>query len=306
MNERRLSPPGEGKRWEVYCVDVFATEPYSGNPLAVVVGNDAMEERRMQRIAAETNYSETTFVRRPQAGNGGYDVRIFTPSREIAFAGHPILGTAWVVRNYIADDKPNVLTLNIGVGEVLVRFEGEEEAREIAWFMAPEIEMGRTFDRETFAQILGLSVEDIAEEFPVQRLTAGVSALVVPVTGLDPLERSMLDLEKFKTFVPQSTSPLVYVYSRETHDSRNDVCARFFFEAYGVREDAATGNGAAFLGAYLLEHNVLERRSLSLRIEQGHKVRRLSVIHLRGSVKGDRKEIEVGGQVIPTIEGELI
>ena len=84
-----------------YIVDVFAERPYAGNQLAVVVGADDLSDETMQRLAAETNYSETTFVTSAPEQDGGYRVRIFTPAREIAFAGHPILGTAWVVRHHV-------------------------------------------------------------------------------------------------------------------------------------------------------------------------------------------------------------
>ncbi|MDM0111466.1 PhzF family phenazine biosynthesis protein [Variovorax sp. J22R133] len=100
--------------------------------------------------------------------------------------------------------------------------------------------------------------------------------------------------------------PLVYLFCRETHDAANDFCARFFFEAHGVREDPATGNGAAFFGAYLLEHRLLPHAGFSVRIEQGHEVGRPSLIMLRARTVDGRPEISVGGSVVPMVRGELV
>lgn len=101
-------------------------------------------------------------------------------------------------------------------------------------------------------------------------------------------------------------APLNFTFCRETHYPENDLCVRFFFEAHGVREDPATGNGAAFLGAYLLEHDVFGRRDLSLRIEQDHEVRRPSLILLRAREADGVREISVGGHVVATVQGQLL
>ncbi|MGV7235444.1 MAG: PhzF family phenazine biosynthesis protein, partial [Nitrosomonadaceae bacterium] len=109
----------------------------------------------------------------------------------------------------------------------------------------------------------------------------------------------------YNTLAAKGFPPLVYLFCRETRQPENDLCVRFFFEAHGVREDPATGNGAAFLGAYLLEHDSFHGTDLSLRIEQGHEVRRPSLIMLRASRSDEIPEVSVGGHVIPTVQGEL-
>src|SRR6185503_167294 len=107
----------------IYVVDVFAEQPYAGNQLAVIVNADELADETMQKLAAEMNYSETTFVKSAPEPDQGYHVRIFTPAREIAFAGHPILGTAWVLRHQLALQVAGSLRLNLAVGQVLVTFE---------------------------------------------------------------------------------------------------------------------------------------------------------------------------------------
>ena len=291
--------------YRFYLVDVFAERPYSGNPLAVVIGDEALPDETMQLLAAETNYSETTFVTPVPEDDGGYRVRIFTPAREIAFAGHPILGTASVLRQHLAGDSSAPLRLNLAVGQICVTFEAPPHGPEVAWFVAPPVSIGPSCAREDMAAALGISPLDIAFGSPIQQLSAGTSAMIVPLCNLDALRRSRLELAAYAGLSARGHPPLVYLFCRETHHPANDFCARFFFEAHGVREDPATGNGAAFLGAYLLEHRLLPESGFSVRIEQGHEIRRPSLVMLRARVVDGKREVSVGGSVIPTVRGEL-
>jgi trans-2,3-dihydro-3-hydroxyanthranilate isomerase len=288
-----------------FIVDVFAERRYAGNPLAVVVGANDLSDATMQQIAAETNYSETTFVTSAPDDEGGYRVRIFTPAREIAFAGHPILGTAWVIRHYVAPKSPGPVRLHLELGLMPVTFEYSAEKAEVAWFPAPPMVLGRTCSRETIAAALGLLPEDIETKAPVQQISARTSLMIVPLRSLDALRRSKLDLVAFSSLAAAGFPPLVYLFCRETHRPDSDLCARFFFDAHGVREDPATGNGAAFLGAYLLEHRFLPGSDLSLRIEQGYEMRRPSLVMLRARMVDRAREVSVGGSVILTVQGQL-
>lgn len=289
-----------------HIVDVFAEQPYSGNQLAVVMNADDLSDAAMQKIAAETNYSETTFVNASPEADGSYRVRIFTPAREIAFAGHPILGMAWVIRHHLAPAARGPVRLNLKVGQISVLFEGSSDDNEVLWFKAPKVTIGESCPRELMAVALGLTPEDILTDSPVQKFSAGISAMVVPLRGLDALRRSRLDLSRYEPLSKLGFPPLVYLFSRETRQPENDLCVRFFFEAHGVREDPATGNGAAFLGAYLLEHHLFGGKELSLRIEQGNEVQRPSLILLRAGSSRENSVISVGGRVIPVVRGELL
>ncbi|RPI90750.1 MAG: PhzF family phenazine biosynthesis protein [Chloroflexi bacterium] len=293
-------------RHRFYIVDVFTERPYCGNPLAVVLDADDLSADTMQKLAAEMNFSETTFVMSAPEPDGGYRVRIFTPAREIAFAGHPLLGTAWVIRRHVLPDVSGSIGLNLSVGQVPVTFESAAEGGEVAWFLAPPVSLGSTCPPKQIAAALGVSSEDIATQTPVQQVSAGTSAIIVPLRSLEALRRSRLDLEAFASLADQGFPPLVYLFCPETHDPRNNLCVRFFFEAHGVREDPATGNGAAFLGAYLLAHHVYPGSAVSLRIEQGYEVGRPSLVLLRARKVGHSQEVQVGGSIIPIIEGELL
>jgi len=286
-------------------VDVFAETAYKGNPLAVVINSASLSTETMQQIAAEMNYSETTFVLTNYSDKNTYQVRIFTPSQEIAFAGHPILGTAWVIRQYISAGNEDTVFLNIGVGAVPVRFTLNPDNKEVVWFRAPGISFGETCDTGQIAAALGLSHDDIYDNYPVQKISAITSAMIVPLRSLDALRRSKLDLDAYAPLAAKGFPPLVYLFCQQTHDKQNDLCARFFFEAHGVREDPATGNGAAFLGNYLLKHKFYAEPEFTLRIEQGYEIRRPSLVMLHAKHRNGEYQVDVGGYVVPVLQGEL-
>jgi trans-2,3-dihydro-3-hydroxyanthranilate isomerase len=290
---------------QLHVVDVFAERAYAGNPLAVVINQRPLSNAAMQMIARETNHSETIFVAPAPETDGGFRARMFTPAREIAFAGHPILGAAWVLRRHLGLCTSTTLRLNLPVGQVGVKFEPDGDGQDMAWFIAPPVSLGARCDPGKMAAALGISSQDLDTDAPVQRASAGTSAMIVPLRTLDALHRSRLDLDAYAPLAARGFPPLVYLFCLETCNPRNDLSARFFFEAHGVREDPATGNGAAFLGAYLLEHGLFAS-GFSLRIEQGYLVHRPSLVMLRGRRLQDACEIVVGGCIVPTIRGELL
>jgi trans-2,3-dihydro-3-hydroxyanthranilate isomerase len=286
---------------DFYIVDVFAERPYAGNPLAVVLAAERLDDQQMQLIAAETNYSETTFVYSVPLADGSYRTRLFTPAREISFAGHPILGTAWVARQWLGDGAADGVLLHLQVGSVRVRFESAGDG-ETLWFDAPPVAAGATCAPDRMAVALGLEVGDLDTAFPIQVMSAGTAAVVVPLRKLAALRRSKLDLAAYGGLIAEGFPPLVYLFCRETRSPQNDISARFFFEAHGVREDPATGNGAAFLANYLLQHRVYPADKCSWRIEQGYELRRPSLVQIRTGDAG----IQVGGKVVPAVEGRLV
>jgi trans-2,3-dihydro-3-hydroxyanthranilate isomerase len=242
-----------------------------------------------------------------QAADGGYRTRIFTPAREIAFAGHPILGTAWVVRESLRGRQEETLRLNLPVGQVPVTFETAGDSAEVAWFAAPQVRYGETCAIDPMAGAIGLAPADIDDASPIQRFSAGTTSLsIVPLRTLDALQRCRLDLEAFAPLAARGFSPLVYAFCREARDARSDFSARFFFDAHGVREDPASGNAAAFLGHYLLEHRVVNGDAGDIAIEQGHSIGRPSLVRVRMRSEGGARHVSVGGAVVPVVRGELV
>lgn len=287
--------------YPIFLVDVFAQQRFAGNPLAVVACHQPLPENTLQKIAAEMNFSETTFIATEAAADGGYPTRIFTPVREIAFTGHPILGTAWVARRKLLRAPADRVCLNLGLGQVAVDFEVDASGTELCWFGAPPMTFGAVIDAHQLAPALGLEVRDIDTRTPIQVISAGTAAILVPLRDLAALQRSRLDLQAFAALAAAGHPPLVYLFCRAPRAPANDFAARFFFEAREVREDPATGNGAAFLGAYLRQYDGPGTDCLRLRIEQGFELQRPSLIHLQI----DQHDVRVGGSVIATVTGEL-
>ena len=282
-----------------YIVDVFAEEKYAGNQLAVVRGGASLPDERLQKIALEMNYSETTFVLSEEETGGGYDVRIFTPGDEIPFAGHPTLGTAYVIQYEILAGPVESITLKLKAGEIPVTF------GEVLWMRQLPPTFGATLDSALIAPTLNLEMADLDDRSPVQEVSTGLPALVVPLRDLDALRRCKVDWERY-TEVAGSGKNL-YVFCPEPHDDGpGDLSARMFANDLGVPEDPATGSAAGCLAAYLLEHGYLGTDSIDVRVEQGYEICRPSLLYLQAARDGDQTTVHVGGKVQMVARGELV
>lgn len=290
-----------------HIVDVFAETLHAGNPLAVVRDAADLDADAMQRIAREFGFSETTFVvSDPRSMEpAGVRVRIFTPQVELPFAGHPTLGTAWVIREHLAGGRPAAVALALGAGRVPVAFEAEPGGSEVAWLTAPAVSLGERLAAERIAPALGLAAADFDPALPIQRAQAGPAFLFVPLRRRESLARVQVDLDGLVRNAGLSPTTGVYLFSREAEGPANHVRARMFFEAAGLREDPATGSATACFGAYLLAHGAYGTQ-LSLRIEQGVEMGRPSLLRLEASGSGSATRIRVGGRVIESARGELL
>ena len=220
-----------------YIVDVFAEVRYAGNQLAVVRGGAGLPDEMLQKIALEINYSETTFVLSEEETDGGYDVRIFTPGDEVPFAGHPTLGTAYVIRHEILASPVESITLNLKAGEIPVSF------GEVLWMRQLPPTFGEVLDRASFARTLNLETADLDEHYPVQEVSTGLPALIVPLRDLDALRRCKVDWERYTKVAGPGKN--LYIFCPEPHDDGpGDLSARMFANDSGVPEDPATGSAA--------------------------------------------------------------
>jgi trans-2,3-dihydro-3-hydroxyanthranilate isomerase len=282
-----------------YIVDVFAEEKYAGNQLAVVRGGANLPDERLQKIALEMNYSETTFVLSEEETEGGYDVRIFTPGDEVPFAGHPTLGTAYVIQHEILASPVGRITLNLKAGEISVTF------GEVLWMRQLPPTFGATLDSALVARTLNLEMADLDDRFPVQEVSTGLPALVVPLRDLDALRRCKVDWERYTEVAGPGKN--LYVFCPEPHDDGpGDLSARMFANDLGVPEDPATGSAAGCLAAYLLEHNYLGTDTVDVRVEQGYEIDRPSLLYLQAARDKDGMRVDVGGKVQMVARGELV
>lgn len=294
-------------RHPIFVVDVFAEEKYAGNQLAVITEAADIPDREMQRIARETNFSETTFVLSREERGGGFDVRIFTPAAEIPFAGHPTLGTAWVIAREILGETRREVVLRLGVGPIPVTFEPDEPGRPgRLWMRHNPPRFGERRSRAAVAAAVGLAPEELDDAFPAEEVSTGLPALIAPVRDLAALTRARLDRRRFEELVAEREAQVLLIFCRQGRDASHQLSARVFAESFGVPEDPATGSANGCLAAYLARHRVLGGGEVDVRVGQGHELRRPSLLYLRAGDEGGEIAVSVGGRVVPTMRGELV
>jgi trans-2,3-dihydro-3-hydroxyanthranilate isomerase len=283
-----------------HFVDVFTERRYAGNQLAVVESLGELTDSEMQQIAAEMDYSETTFIESFEEREGGYDVRIFTPNEEIPFAGHPTLGTASVIREQT--DAGKEVNLNLGVGQIPVRVERDGD-RETLWMTQQAPAFGEKLDHGMLADVLSLSEQDFDTSWPVQVVSTGLPTIVVPLENRASLEQAEINGQAYDAIVEDREAKNILVFCPEPRDDANDLAVRVFARYYGVPEDPATGSSNGCLAGYLAHHGYGNGTDIDLRVEQGYEMGRPSLLNLRADVSGT---VEVGGEVVSVAQGELL
>jgi trans-2,3-dihydro-3-hydroxyanthranilate isomerase len=286
---------------DLHIVDVFARERYTGNQLAVVESQGTMGDEGMQAVAREMDFSETTFI---ESRAEPYRVRIFTPEAEVPFAGHPTLGTAHVVRERVADGRPEAVVLDLNVGRVPVEVR-ERDGRETLWMTQQPPEFGETLSHDRLAAVLGLSADRLDTDWPVQVVSTGLPAVIVPLADRAALTDIDLDRGAYDHLTGDREAKLVHAFCADPRDPDNDLAVRMFAPAYGVPEDPATGSANGCLAAYLARHAYFGSGVVDARVEQGHEVGRPSLLYLAATDRGDDVRVEVGGRVVDVARGEL-
>ena len=289
-----------------YILDVFAEEKYAGNQLAVIRDAGALSDSQMQKIAKEMNYSETTFILSEQEQNGGYDVRIFTPEIEVPFAGHPTLGTAFVIQHEIIKKPVELVNLNLKVGQIPVTFNYKGEQTEILWMKQIEPIFGQSIEPQAIAEVLGIDKGDIDERFLIQEVSTGIFFIIAPLKTLDAVKRSRVVRDKYFKLVENLQAKAILVFCPQTYNSDNDLNARMFCDYYGIAEDPATGSANGCLAGYLAKYRYFGSNQIDARVEQGYEIGRPSLLYLRAQDKDGKIDVNVGGKVVMVAKGELV
>lgn len=311
-------------RFRYYTCDVFTDVRFGGNPLAVLPEADGLTADQMQRIAREFDYSETTFVLPAEQGHD-CRVRIFTPSREVPFAGHPNIGTAFVlasVGTLRAGPWPRVIVFEQDAGPVPVRVESGPGGRLWCELRAPE-----PFTRAAqvavapVAGALGLRAADIVTETHAPVVASvGLPFLIVEVSDLGALARAQADPRRLSQLaVPGLAVPDVHVYTALDHEGSDaagvagadscaepDIRARMFAPLDGVAEDPATGSANAALAGLLADCDPAVDGDFSWRISQGVEMGRPSMLHARArKFSGHVSDVHIGGEALIVMAGEI-
>jgi trans-2,3-dihydro-3-hydroxyanthranilate isomerase len=301
-------------RYAFWTVDVFTDRAFGGNPLAVLPFANGLSTEQMQLIAREFNLSETAFVFPPESPEHTFRLRIFTPARELPFAGHPTIGAAFVLglcgRVELKSETTRIVFgENVGAVPVEIRASGGKPvftqlttARRPEWGPPPP-------PSEIVAAMLSLDPTDVLddERDEPQAISCGMPFLMVPVASLDAVSRARLNWEWWNQYLAPAWASQIYAFSYEARTQGVAVHARAFTHAVGVEEDPATGSAASGLAGYLSRREGVKEGTARWRIEQGLELGRPSLIDVEADVNGGTvTAVRVGGSSVVVSEGHLM
>lgn len=279
-----------------YIIDVFAEEKYAGNQLAVFLEAGNLSSDEMQRIAREINFAESTFITKLDLENNSAEIKIFTPASEMKFAGHPIIGTSWILMNKVFKNEPETIKLNVPIGEIPIHKTGD-----LIWLKAAQPEFLDVFSKEDFFFFSNLKSEDFNDEFPIQEVTTGSAFVMVPLKNKKALEALVLDKDKMNDWLQKhckTNHRALYFYCLE--DSKL-ITRMLCVEHNQLVEDAATGSASTCLQAFLLKYYAPKIEMINY---QGDFINRPSQIYFNGSLTENEFDIRIGGKAQFVAKGD--
>jgi trans-2,3-dihydro-3-hydroxyanthranilate isomerase len=283
-------------------IDVFTATAFEGNAVAVILDGRGLSDEQMQALARETNLSETTFILPREAAverERGVRVRIFTVVEELPFAGHPTLGTAFVLRGSTGLSE---VKLELNVGPVPVRFEDPSGQPAFGEMTQVEPKFLGQHSPSAVADATGLPIGAFDSSLPIETVSTGLPFTVTPIRSLATLQNLQIDQRRSREFLAQTGGQFFYFVCRETVDADARLHARMLF--YGG-EDPATGSAAGCAAAWMVAHGVAQNDERVL-MEQGIEMRRPSRIFVRASTTDNRVvNVRVGGNAVEVIRGEV-
>ena len=294
--------------------DVFTRQRFGGNQLAVFTDGAGLDAATMQDIAREMHFSETTFLLPPESG-GDFRVRIFTPEVELPFAGHPMVGTGFVIVSEKMKQWSSPLTsvtLEVGVGPILVEVQTEGDMAGHTTMTQPlPVVKGSLPDIEPLAKALSLSASEIERTgLPVETVYNGITVMIVPIASRAAIEAIRVDTGALEEICRKLGAETVLTFTHETIEQANTVHCRVFAPAAGVIEDAATGSANGAFGYYLVRHRAVEVKAVTqILSEQGFEMKRPSLLQIEVDVDPTTEEVaavRVGGGVVISGRGEIL
>lgn len=295
-----------------YIVDVFANQKYGGNQLAVFVDFDNLiSHDQMQTLAREINFAETTFIKEGK-GNGRYVVKIFTPEHEVPFAGHPSIGTSYVIAKFLQQELKTELVLELAHSDIKISILNPAHLDESILFMTQtQPEFRETFSHDEVSSELGIDFGYLDTSLPIQEISTGLPYIIIPLKNLDAIEKMNLVQSNFQKFLEarkkyrsnsatgHSTS--LFFFTREVYEKGNGFNTRMrLLENDKLSEDAATGSANGCFLAYLLKYVDVKIKAT---VEQGFQIGRKSYLYLEGEVNDGNYLIKVGGKTKLISEG---
>jgi trans-2,3-dihydro-3-hydroxyanthranilate isomerase len=303
------------RTYEFIQVDVFTQTPLAGNPLAIFPDALGLSDTEMQALAREMNLSETTFILARDAATEtreGKKVRIFTVETELPFAGHPTLGTSlYLYASETNQKKPTQITLDLKAGKIPVRFTANSEnagsdrvdGQVFGEMRQRDPEFGTPLSREDVARVIGIAVDEIPSEWPIQPVSTGLTFTIVPFRNRQTLSDLKFAYIQAADFLKKTGANFFYFLCPERREGRLEAQARMFF--YGG-EDPATGSAAGCAASWMVQHGVASSDEQTV-IRQGVECRRPSEMHVRATREGERiTNVRVGGYAVEILRGMVI
>jgi trans-2,3-dihydro-3-hydroxyanthranilate isomerase len=297
------------RRYRILQVDVFTGCVLAGNQLGVVPDARGLSDEEMQAIAREMNVAETTFVLPSTRPDCVARVRIFTPGPELPFAGHPTIGTAWVLATEsLVPAGAARFALDEKIGPVEVELDGDPARPSFVWMKHRDATFSEeTKDRAAVAGALGLAESDLLPGAPVVTGSTGNAFFYVPLRDRETVDRAVADARRLADVMLDPATIGAMVLAPDPDRAARRVYTRMFAPGSGVPEDPATGSAAGALGAYLLIHGLVAPAAEMLIVsEQGTKMGRQSLLHVALTLRdGTVRDIRVGGSTVPALDGTL-
>lgn len=294
-----------------HLLDVFTNQAFGGNQLAVFTSPPAdLSQATMQQVAKEMNLAEITFVFPPEDDANDYRVRIFTPATEMPMAGHPTVGTGYLLahQNMLGDiDGQKVVTFEEGVGpiQVTVKTDGSGQVNQVLMRQPLPQFLDIHADKQLIADMLSLSLDDIHPTVPVQVVTTGVPFLYIVLNSLEAIRNINLRLDIWAKHYKGTNAEQIFVTTTETQYEGSTVHSRMFAPAFGIPEDPATGAASGPLGAYLVQYGLVEAGDMVS--EQGVEMGRPSFINIYVGKDGEEfTDIVIGGDCVYMGYGTLV
>lgn len=300
------------RTYAFHTADVFTSTRFGGNQLAVLPDARGLTTEEMHAIAREFNYSESTFVLPPDDPSHTRRVQIFTPGGEVPFAGHPTVGTAFVlaaIGEIALTGAETKIVFEEGVGPVPVTIRGERGApafAELSVAKLPEV-LPPSPPAEVLAPMLSLGTDDlVGGAFHPQAVSCGLPFTFVPLRSRDAVRRAKLRLDLWEGALAASPANMVMVFALDAEDPAHQVRARMFAPGVAVPEDPATGSACAALGGYLGMRDAIADGTLRWIVEQGYEMGRPSLLHVScDKAKGAITGIRVGGASVLVCSGTI-
>lgn len=289
-------------------VDVFTDTLFGGNQLAVFTHPGDLPGDLMQNIARELNLSETVFVLPPADPANHYRLRIFTPGNELPFAGHPTIGTGFVLHRSDMVPPGGALRLEEGVGLIEVVLEHDPDGRLRVTMQQPTPQFGAVYeDRETLSAAMSLTPDDLLPGHTAQVVSSGTPFLFVPLNTIEAVRRVRIRLDLYEAVVKAVGARGIFPFTLGGDLPGSHVHARMFAPNMGIAEDPATGSAAGPLGAYLLRYGLTNAQAARhLVCEQGFEIKRPSLLHIQLETDGAAiTRVRVGGYTQPVGSGIL-